>query len=116
MGAKPLRIRLDEIDRFIKIDDRIRHLALSDYEWLDKVCDRIKYFIRQKSGITDSINHKSAKIRIDSYKSLPIKNILTFHSAIILFKSVVNKNKTEYYYNIFLEKGFYKDESSTEYF
>ena len=34
----------------------------------------------------------------------------------ILIKSVVNKNKNEYYYNIFLEKGSYKDKSDTRYF
>ena len=31
-------------------------------------------------------------------------------------KSVVNKNKTEYYSNVFLDKGLYKDKSYTEYF
>ena len=34
----------------------------------------------------------------------------------MLIKSVVNKNKNGYYYNIFLEKGLYKDKSNTEYF
>ena len=33
----------------------------------------------------------------------------TFHNAIILIKSVVNKNKNKYYYNMFLEKVSYKD-------
>ena len=33
----------------------------------------------------------------------------TFHNVIILIKSVVNKNENKYYYNIFLEKGSYKD-------
>ena len=61
-----------------------------------------------KSGITDSINHNFGKIRIDSYNSLPIEKILTFHNVIILIKSVVNKNENKYYYNIFLEKGSYK--------
>ena len=42
--------------------------------------------------------------------------ILTFHNVIILIKSVVNKNKNEYYYNIFLEEGLYKDKSNTKYF
>ena len=46
-------------------------------------------------------------MRTDSYNSLSIKNILAFH--IILIKSVVNKNKNKYYYNIFLEKGLHKD-------
>ena len=32
---------------------------------------------------------------------------LTFQSAIILNKSVVNKNDNKYYYNIFLQKGSY---------
>ena len=54
----------------------------------------------KKSGITNSINHNFGKIRIDSYNSLPIKKILTFH-VIILIKSVVNKNKNKYYCNNF---------------
>ena len=45
-------------------------------------------------------------IRIDSYNSLPIEKILNFYNVIILIKSVVNKNKNEYYYKIFLEKRF----------
>ena len=40
---------------------------------------------------------------------------MTFHNVIILRKSVVNKNKN-YYYNIFLEIGLYKDKSNTRYF
>ena len=35
--------------------------------------------------------------------------MLTFHNVIILTKWVVNKNKNKYYYNIFLQKGWYKD-------
>ena len=31
MGKKPLRIRLDKIDGFIKIDDEIRYLVLLRY-------------------------------------------------------------------------------------
>ena len=37
--------------------------------------------------------------------------MLTFHNVEILIKSVANKNKNNYYYNIFLEKGWYKDKS-----
>ena len=50
------------------------------------------------------------RIRIDSYNSLHIAKILTFHNTIILIKSIVNKKKNNYYYNIFLEKCSYKDE------
>ena len=38
-----------------------------------------------------------------------------FNNDVILIKSVVNKNKNEYYYNIFSEKDSYKDKSNTEY-
>ena len=41
---------------------------------------------------------------------------MTFHNVIILIKLVVNKNKNEYYYNILLEKGSYKDKSFTQMF
>ena len=48
--------------------------------------------------------------------SLPIEKLLTFHIFIILIKSVVNQDKNNYYHNIFLEKGSYKDKSNTKYF
>ena len=108
--------RFDKIDRFIKIHNKISYLLLFDYSYCDKVCDKIKYLIGEKSGITDSINRNFGRIRVDSYDSLPIEKILTFHNDIILIKSVINKNKNEYYYNTFLEKGSYKDKSYTEYF
>ena len=41
---------------------------------------------------------------------------MTFHNVIILFTSVVNKDKNEYYYNIFLQKGSNKDKSDKQYF
>ena len=41
----------------------------------------------------DSVNHNFRRIRIDSYNSLSIEKILTFHNVIILIKPVVNKNK-----------------------
>ena len=110
-GPKPLRIRFDKIDEFnIVLDGKIKHLILCNYGLFHKICDMIKYLISKKTGITNSVNHNFGKIRIDSYNSVPIKKILTFHNVIILIKSVVNRNKNKYYYNIFLEKGSYKDE------
>ena len=94
---KPLRIRFDKINRFIKIHDKIRYLVLFDYSYCDKICDKIKYLISEKSGIKDSINHTFGRIRIDSYDSLSIEKMLTFHNVIILIKSVVNKNTNECY-------------------
>ena len=109
-------VRFDKINGFIKIHDRIRYLILFDYGWFDRICNKSKYLINQKSGITNSINRNFARISIDSYNSLPIEKILTFRNVIILIKSVVNKDKNNYYYNIFLEKGLYKDKSYTKYF
>ena len=80
-GRKPLCIRFDKIDGFIiALNDKIKHLVLFDYGLLDKMFDKIKYLISKKSGITNGINYNSGKIKIDSYNSLPIKEILTFHN------------------------------------
>ena len=107
-----MRIRFDKTDGFIKIYDNIRYSVLFDYSYCDKISDKIKYLICEKSGIAHSINYNFARIRIDLYNSLPIEKILTFHNVIILIKSIVNKNKNEYYYNVFLQKGSYKDKSN----
>ena len=107
-GPKPLHITFGKINGFIiSLDGKIKHLILFDYELFNKICDKMKYLLSKKSGITNSINHNFGKIRIDSFNSLPIQKILIFH-VIILIKSVVSKNKNKYYYNIFLQKGLYK--------
>ena len=107
---KPLRIRFDKIDGCIRVrSGEFRHLVLFDYGLFDKICDKIKYLISEKSGITDSINHNFEKIRTNSCNSLPI-------AILILIKSVVNKNKNNYYCNMFLEKSLYNDKSDTRYF
>ena len=67
----------------------------------DKIYDKINHLIGDKSFIPDSINHNFGKIRTDSFNSLPIEKKMAFHNLIIFVKSVVNKNKNEYYYNIF---------------
>ena len=56
-GTKPLRVRHHKIDGFNKIHNGIRYSILFDCGCFDKICDRIKYLISEKSGITDSINH-----------------------------------------------------------
>ena len=93
-GAKPLRFWFDKIDRFAEIYDGIRYLILFAPERYNAICDRIKYLISEKCGIRYSINSSFARIKIDSYNSLPIEK--TFTSLIILVKSVVNKNENNY--------------------
>ena len=63
IGEKPLRIWFDKIDGFMKIDNGIKYLVSLQY---NKIYDRIKYLISEKVCITDSINYKFARIRIDS--------------------------------------------------
>ena len=115
-GPKPLRIMFDKIGGFIRVRvGKFRPLyLLFDYGLFDKICDRIKYLTSENNVITDSINHNFGKLRIDSYNSLPIAKVLTFHNLIILIKSVANKNKNNYYYNIFSEKDSNKDKSDTQ--
>ena len=76
MSVKPLHIRFNEIDWFIKIHDKIRYLALFDYSYCDKICDKIKCFVTVKSAITNSINQNLSRIRNKSCDSLPIEKIL----------------------------------------
>ena len=97
-----MHIRFDKVDGFIRVrGGEFKHLILFDYGLFDKICDTIKYLISENGGITDSINYNFGKIRIDSYNSLSIEKILTFHNVITLIKSIVNMNKNEYYYDIF---------------
>ena len=45
-----------------------------------------------KSSITNVFHHYYAKIKIDSYDSLPIEETLTLHNVKILIKSVFSKD------------------------
>ena len=52
-----MRIRFDKIDGFIRVcGGEFRYLVLFDYGLFDRTCDKIKYLISEKSGITDSIS------------------------------------------------------------
>ena len=125
MDVKLFPIRFDKADGLIKIYDGIRHFELSNsYNEVysrnnstiySAMFDKINYLISEKSGITGSVNHILAKIIIDSCNSLPIEKKLTLHNVVILIKPVFDKDKNNYYYNIFLEKGSYR-ESNTQYF
>ena len=73
IDSKPLRIRLDKIDGFIRIYDRTRYLTLFGSEKYGAIYDRIRYLISLKSGITYIFSHYFAKIKVDSYDSLHIE-------------------------------------------
>ena len=106
IGTKPLHIRFDKIDEFIKIYDGTRYLVLFIPEKYNAIYNKIRYLISQKNGITYVISRNYVKIKVDSYDSLPVEETLTFHNIIIYIKSVWDKDKDQnhYYYDTFLEK------------
>ena len=64
------------------------------WKWIyDSIYDRIRYLESVKSRIRYIIFHNYAKIKIDSYDSLPLEKAETFHNAIILIKTVFNNGK-----------------------
>ena len=70
IGAKPLRIRLDQVNTFIRIHDGTRYLVLFGPEKYDAIYNRIRYVISQKSGITYVFSPNYTKIKIDLYDFL----------------------------------------------
>ena len=116
MGTKPVHIRFDKIDGFIKVYDGTSYLVLFSSERYNPIYKIIRYLDSEESSITYSISHNFAGIRIDSYNYLPIEKTLTFHNIVILIKSVANKKKNNYDYDIFLEKVLYEDKSDTYFF
>ena len=107
IGTKPLRIRFDKVDVFVRVSNGTRYLVLFRPKKY-AIFNRIRYLVSQKSGITSVISHNYARIKVDSYGSLPLEKTLTLHNVIILIQSVFNKNQNHYYDNIFLEKNSYQ--------
>ena len=106
--SKPLLIRFDKINGFIRVYDGKRYLVLFGSGKYDSILNRIRYLTGVKSGITYIIPHNCPKVKVYSCDSLPLEKALTFLDAMILIKWAFNKDKDNYYYNIFLEKASYK--------
>ena len=77
-----------KIDGIIRIYDRTRYLTLFGSEEYEAIYNRIRDLISQKSGIRYIFSHYFAKIKVDSYDSLPIEKRMNLHNVII---SVLNK-------------------------
>ena len=116
IDSSPSCITFDKIDGFIRVYDGTRYLVLFGRDKYDSIYDRIRYLISVKSNIynylynyiTNIICHNYVTIKVDSYDSLPLEKAMSFHNVIILVKSVCNKDKSNYCYNIFLEKASYE--------
>ena len=72
IDSKPLRIRFDKIDGFIKIYYESKYLLLLGPEKYDAIYDSIRYLIGLKSGSTYIFSHYVAKLKVDSDYSLSI--------------------------------------------
>ena len=103
-----LTFRFDKIDGFIRVYDGTRYLVLFGTEKHDFIYNRITYFIVVKSGITYIIYQNCAKIKVDSYESVLLEKAITFLNVLKLIKSVFYKDKSNYYYNLFLAKSSYE--------
>ena len=82
--------------------DLLEFMTKLDIEYYLEVKNLIPYstgldLINVKSGIIYIISHNYAKIKVDSYDSLPLEKTMTFCNVIILIKPLWNKNKNSYY-------------------
>ena len=114
IGAKPLFIRFDKVNRFIRVYDPTRYLVLFGGNINGFIYNRIRYLIGIKGGNTYVISYNYVKINVDSYDSLLLENILILHSVIILIKLVFNENQNHYYHKIILGKGYYQSPENND--
>ena len=73
IDSKPLSIRFNKIDGFIRVYDGTRYLVLIGSEKYDSIYDRIRYLINVKSAITYIISHNYVTIKVNSYDSSPLE-------------------------------------------
>ena len=90
---------------FIRFFVGTRYLKFFGIEKSDLIYNKIRYLNGVKSDITYVISYKDVKIKVDSYDSLFLEKTLTFHNVIILNKPIFNRDKNNYYYDLFLKNG-----------
>ena len=72
------------------------NLELFGLEKYDAIYDRIVYLIGFKSSITYVFSHNHAKMKIDSNEDFTLEGTLNLHNALILIKSVLNKDQNHF--------------------
>ena len=101
-----MRIRFDEVDGFIRArGDKFRHLVLFEHGLFDKICDKIKYLTSEKVVLQIILIIILEKLELTHIFLYLLKKCCDntqdnthSHNVIILIKSVVNKDKNNYYY------------------
>ena len=73
--TKPFHISFDKIDEFMRIYDGNKNLVLLGLEKYDASYNNIRYIISHRSVITHVSSHFYTKVKVDSFYSLPTKNI-----------------------------------------
>ena len=68
IGAKPLYIRFNKEDEFIRVYGGARYLVLFGVGKQDAIYNMIRYFIGVKNGI-NYFFHSCAKVKVNSYVS-----------------------------------------------
>ena len=66
IDSKPLGIRFDKIDGFIRVYDGTRFLVLFGSKKYDSIYNRVRYSISVKRGIIHIIYHNHAKVKVGS--------------------------------------------------
>ena len=99
---------------FVRVYDRTIYLTLFGPEKHDTINKKIRYLMSQKCGNTYFFLKNYARIKIESNDSLPLEKTLTLHNVIILISLVFKKNKSHYYYHIFLEKCSYRSSKNKD--
>ena len=100
LDSKPLLIRFNKVDGFVRVYDGIRYLVLFGPEIYDATYDKIRSFLSQESCI--KILFLLIKSKLILMIPLPLEKTLTLHNVIILTKSYFKKDQNHFHYNIFL--------------
>ena len=80
IDGKPLCVRFNKMDGFIKVYDRNRYLVSFGDEKRHFIYNRIKYLIGVESGITYVVFHNYAKVIADLYYSLRLEKTFTCYN------------------------------------
>ena len=88
---KPLCVTFYKVDEFNRVYDGTRYLLVFGPEKKDVFYNRIRYLIGLKSCVTYVISRNYARIKVDSYDSVPLEKILTLHNVIIHIKSLISQ-------------------------
>ena len=85
---KALHIRFNKINGYIRVYNSARYLVLFGSEKNDFICNRIRYLIGVKAGITYEVSLNYTKTKKNSYDSLLPEKTMTVCNVFILVKTV----------------------------